>query len=283
MHSFWARFILPLVMALMPRRILEVGAEFGWNTEKLLEYCRAHGAHLDVVDPAPHPVFHEVLAKFGAEYTYFPLKSLDALVLIAPCDLVLLDGDHNWFTVYNELSRIFLRAAECGVVPPVVLLHDMGWPYARRDMYYDPAGLRPEDRQPYAYCGIVPGQSELSDLGLNGHFANAMHEGGPCNGVRTGVEDFVAASPVAMKLHLLPFFNGLGVLVPEARRTAALDAVIEGFYSRESLLESCAQLEAQVHNVRTDLAVHKLRLTERSEALSRARATIAGLRDRVAG
>jgi len=280
MHAFWEIFIYQLILALMPKRIVEIGAEFGWNTERILMYCREHGAHLDVVDPAPHPVFHEVLAKFGPEYTYFPLKSLAALPLIKPADMMLLDGDHNWFTVYNELSMIFLRCAEQNATPPLILLHDMAWPYARRDMYYDPPSLRPDDRQPFAYCGIIPGQSELSNDGINGHFANAIHEGGPRNGVRTGVEDFVAASSVPMTLHVLPFFNGLGILLPDARRTTEIDATIASFYSSETLLKTCEILENQIQKIRTDLAMHKLRLTERSEALTRARAKIIALENR---
>jgi len=279
MHLFWVRFILPVIMAMMPKRIVEIGAEFGWNTERLLAYCRDHGAHLDVVDPAPHPAFHEVLGKFGPEYTFFPLKSLDAIPLIPAAELVLLDGDHNYFTVYHELTAIFLRAAEAEVAPPVILLHDMCWPYARRDMYYDPDGIAPENRQVFAYRGIVPGQSELADNGLNGHFANAVHEGGPRNGVRTGVEDFIASNPTPMKLHLLPFFNGMGIVVPEARRTPALDAVLAGFFAGPAMLETCEALEWQIQNLRFDLAQHQMRLTERSEALMRARAALAGRRD----
>jgi len=278
MHMFWVRFILPLIMATMPRRIIEIGAEFGWNTERILAYCREHGAHLDVVDPMPHPAFHDVLAKFGPEYTYFPLKSLDAIPLMQPADFALLDGDHNYFTVYNELTAIFLRAAEQDTAPPVILLHDMCWPYARRDMYYDADAIQPADRQLFARRGIIPGQSELSDQGLNGSFANALHEGGPRNGVRTGVEDFVASCTVPMKLHLLPFFNGMGILIPEARRTPELDALIDSFFSGPSMLQTCETLEWEIQKLRTDLAHHKLRLTEKSEALTRAHAELARLR-----
>ena len=108
MHRFWTRYIQPIIETVAPDRLVEVGAEFGWNTERLLNYCRDTGAHIDVVDPAPHPVLHDVLARYGKEYTYYPLKSLDAIPRLRPAQLVLLDGDHNWFTVYNELQLIYL-------------------------------------------------------------------------------------------------------------------------------------------------------------------------------
>jgi len=274
MHRFWTRYIRPIVETVAPARMMEVGAEFGWNTERLLEYCRGSGAHIDVVDPAPHPALYDVLARYKNEHTYHALKSLDAIPIIAPAELVLLDGDHNWITVYNELQLIYLQASKAGLEPPVILFHDVAWPYARRDMYYDPTGLDVADRHPYAYRGILPGQSDLTESGLNGHLANAQYEGGPRNGVLTGVEDFQASCGVQTVLYRLPFFNGLGILVPQSRMTPALQAVIDSFFSSESLLETCTILEKDGMSVRADLAVLKTAMAKRTDALMRARKRI---------
>jgi hypothetical protein len=138
-------------------------------------------------------------------------------------------------------------------------------------MYYDPEGLNEADRHPYAHRGMLPGQSELTDAGINGRFANALHEGGPRNGVLTGVEDFCASCGVEAKLHLLPFFNGLGILLPEARKTPALQAVIDGFLAPESLLETCMLLEKDGMMVRAELAAANAALSNRNAALARLR------------
>jgi hypothetical protein len=278
MHRFWTNHIRPIVETLAPRRIIEVGAEFGWNTRHLLDYCRATGCRLEIIDPAPHPALHEVLAVYPDEHRYHPLKSLEALVLVAPADLVLLDGDHNWHTVYNELNLIFLRAQETGVEPPVILFHDVAWPYARRDMYYDPNGIGEANRHPYAYRGMLPGRTELVDTGLNGHFANALYEGGPRNGVLTAVEDFRASSSMPITLYQLPFFNGLGILVPAGRMTPTLGAVIDGFFSGPALLETCRRLEQDGMNVRAELATARDEARRKAEALMRARTLITELR-----
>jgi hypothetical protein len=277
MHRFWDRAIAPLVEAVAPARMIEIGAEFGWNTAKLLEYCGRAACHLDVVDPVPHPSLLDVLARYPDTHAYHPLKSLEAIPVLPAADLVLLDGDHNWFTVYQELQALFARAARAGVAPPVILLHDMAWPYARRDMYYDPDSIALANRHRYAKRGIIQGESDLSDRGLNGNFYNALHEGGPRNGVLTAVEDFVASWPRPIAMHRLPFFNGLGILVPEARASAALDAVIGSFSSSAFLLDMCVALERDGMNARTDLAACQLKLTQRSEALARARARMAEL------
>jgi hypothetical protein len=279
MYRFWKGHAKPIIEILEPGRILEIGAEFGQNTERLLEYCRHNGAQLDVVEPEPTEALRQVLARYPAEHSLHACKSLNAIPNLAPADLVMLDGDHNWFTVYNELQQLYLRAETCDNAPPVVLLHDIAWPYARRDMYYDPGSIGADDRHPYAFRGILPEQPQLSDSGVNGRFANAMHEGGLRNGVLTAVEDFRVSCGVDTSLHLLPFFNGMGILVPDARMTPALQAVIDGFFSPESLLETCRLLERNVMTVRAELAALETVLSNRTAALGRLREQIVTLHD----
>ena len=49
-------------------------------------------------------------------------------------DCIIIDGDHNWYTVFNELTIIEKRnlLKEGGTI----FFHDIAWPYGRRDMYY---------------------------------------------------------------------------------------------------------------------------------------------------
>lgn len=49
-------------------------------------------------------------------------------------DCILIDGDHNWYTVYHELKMIYDR--ELLKRGGIVFLHDVEWPWGRRDMYY---------------------------------------------------------------------------------------------------------------------------------------------------
>jgi len=282
MHRFWPRFITKLIEAAAPRRVIEIGAEFGWNTRELLELGRRQGFFVDVVDPMPHPVLHEELARFEGGYKFHAARSVDIISALPPADFVLQDGDHNWFTVYNELQLMFLRAHVAGVTPPIVVMHDVAWPYARRDMYYDATAILDGDRHPYARRGFVPGRSELTEEGINGHFANALHEGGPRNGVLTGVEDFISACGVDIIFRRLPFFNGLGILLPRARLSDAVSRTVEGFFSAESLLESCEALEHDGMKARVELAVCRQHLTRRTEALMRARTTILELQQELA-
>lgn len=269
MNRFWIRFIKPILETAAPQRIMEIGADRGLNTSHLLGYCQATGCRLDVVDPAPQPELNQVLADFGDEYTYFPLKSLDAIPMAAAPDVVMLDGDHNWYTVHAELHLLYSPGR--AVTPPIVLMHDVAWPYARRDMYYDPEGLEEDQRHAYAYRGLEPGRSELVEGGMNGMLANALAEGGPKNGVLTAVEDFVRETSVDVRLHVLPFFNGLGILLPAARATPQFEALIASFTEAPSLLETAAELERATMRARVEIDQGQARLTRRTDALVRAR------------
>lgn len=271
MHRFWNAYTSRLIETLQPRRLLEVGAEFGWNTRHVLDYCRRTGAHLDVVDTVPLKSLLDTLAPYGPdEYALHATKSVDVIPTLAPVDFVLLDGDHNWRTVYTELNLIWAAAERAGSAPPVVVAHDCAWPYARRDMYYSPEDWREVERKPYAYRAIYPGVSGLVDRGLNAQFANALEEGGPENGVLTGIEDFVAARG-DVTLKVLPFFNGLGILVPGSRMTPQVQALLEEFFSPPMLLEACKALEEDGMKVRVELLEQRAILTRRTEALERAR------------
>lgn len=282
MNRFWNRFIKPFLDTAAPRRIMEVGADFGWNTRHLLEYCRETGCRLDVIDPAPRPEFAGVLAAFNDEYVYLPYKSLDAIPMAPSPDIALLDGDHNWYTLHAELHLLFRHAANTGATPPIVLMHDVAWPYARRDMYYDPESLGSEQKHAYAYRGLEPGRSELVDGGMNGMLANALVEGGPKNGVLTAIEDFVDETPGKVAMYCLPFFNGLGILVPAERSTPQIDALIASFTEAPSLIETAKTLEEMFMRSRGEVAQGQSTLTRRTDALVRARAMLCERAERIA-
>ena len=275
MHRFWTLFSGPVVETVKPRRLMEIGAEFGWNTRHILEWCRRTGARADIIDPVALPSLLDVLAGYVGLHTYHQTKSLGVIATLDPPEMLFLDGDHNWRTVFNELTQIFAHARQTGSVPPVVIAHDCAWPYARRDMYYEPEAFSPEERHPYAYRGMLPGQSELTDQGLNGRFANALHEGGPQNGVLTAIEDFIGSWPTPISLTVLPFFNGLGILVPQERRTPELDALLADFLAAPKLLEAVQAVERQTMIIIAENLQRDATLIRRTDALRRARELLA--------
>ena len=129
-----------------------------------------------------------------------------------------------------------------------MILHDVGWPYGRRDLYYDPDTIPEEHRQPYAQKGISMGRSTLVNSGgLNPTMYNAVEEGGPRNGVMTAVDDFVAEHHEPLQVLVLPIYFGLAIVVEESRveRTPELRSVLDRLESaqgRHDLLRLAEQL-----------------------------------------
>ncbi len=248
-----SELMLPCLDAVGARRVVEVGAFAGDLTRVLVDWAARTGAGVQAIDPSPQPDL-VALAEAREELELVQETSLAALPVIERPDAVILDGDHNYFTVSEELRLIAERAP--GAELPLLMFHDVCWPHARRDDYFA-AELIPEDfRQPVAGGGggIVPGDPGLRTGGLP-YPRSAAREGGPRNGVLTAVEDFVAAHD-ALRLVVVPAFFGFGVVWHRDAAWAPEVARILDPWDRNPLLE---RLEAnRVHQ----LAQAHVRATE---------------------
>jgi len=165
----------------------EIGVAKGENTDRLLQM---HPLKHVIIDPC---IDCDLIGKYKNNDNVTVCKGISLQVLpkiSEPFDCIFIDGDHNWYTVYNELKII----NEKKLLNPggTIFLHDVGWPYGRRDMYYLPETIPEHFRHPYERKGIIRGKSELVDTG--GKYPdlfNAKFEGGARNGVLTAVEDFM--------------------------------------------------------------------------------------------
>jgi hypothetical protein len=218
MRRYWTSVIEPLLAALGPRTVVEIGSHLGVNTANLLTYCHQAGATLHAIDPAPEYDVEEWTTRHAPRLVAHHSTSLKALPALEGYEAVLIDGDHNWYTVFHELGLIDKACRATGEPFPLVLLHDVGWPYGRRDLYYDPDAIPASHRQPYARGGLLPDRNELCpNAGLNQDFYHATHEHGPRNGVLTAVEDIIDQTSHDVDFFVLPPTHGLGVLYGTAR------------------------------------------------------------------
>src|SRR5262245_44702341 len=125
--AFWDEVVEPLIEALGPRRILEIGADTGATTRALLAWAESHGAVVHAIDPKPNFDVERVKGQYRDAFVFHTALSLDVLPTLEPVDFALIDGDHNWYTVLNELRLLEKRALVEERQPPVVALHDIGW------------------------------------------------------------------------------------------------------------------------------------------------------------
>jgi hypothetical protein len=137
MFPLWDVAIAPVLTAIGARRVVEIGALRGETTVRMLEALGPE-AELHVIDPVPEfdPAEHE--QAFPGRYVFHRAPSLEVLPSLPVMDAALIDGDHNWYTVRNELQLLADVARKEGAPLPVMIMHDVGWPYGRRDLYYAP-------------------------------------------------------------------------------------------------------------------------------------------------
>lgn len=229
MLFFADKLTIPLIRQTGKKSVLEIGSSYGNSVRPLMELGDIEVA---VIDPC---LDADLAAVFGDRITLHKGLSLEILpTLEEPYDCIFIDGDHNWYTVFNELKviekRKLLKAGG------FIFLHDIGWPYGRRDMYYQPDCIPAAYVKPYAKRGIQRGRSlPLTDGGFNSGHHNAVEEFGPRNGVLTAVEDYLRQS--RQEYYFIKDFRefGFGILMRQSKENnwrRALSLQLEVFRQR---------------------------------------------------
>jgi hypothetical protein len=201
--------IFALFEAAGPSSVVEIGSEAGGMTREMCHWASATGGSFTAVEPFPVVEVRELAASTPG-FTLVEGRSPEALARVEPADAYLIDGDHNYWTVHHELEAIYSDGRA-----PLAVLHDVGWPCARRDQYYAVDAMPADAVHPHSYSrGREPGSAELVDRGFGGggEFAVAMEEGGPRNGVLTAVEDFLESRSEELAYAHVPAVFGLGVI-----------------------------------------------------------------------
>jgi uncharacterized coiled-coil protein SlyX len=189
--------------------VVEVGVESGQASSL---YAELGASTVYCIDPSPSDELRANLAGHDA-LNLVEKPSPEALADLPPADLYVLDGDHNYAVVHQEVSWIQRHAPDA-----VILLHDVLWPCARRDLYYQPSPIPASDQHPASADGPTVWHDELTPAGLVGlgAFTMAHHAGGERNGVLTAVEDAIAQSGDDWQLCVVPAVFGMGVLLRRA-------------------------------------------------------------------
>jgi Methyltransferase domain len=247
MYRFWNHIVSPLLDASHARSVLEIGSGSGDHTRLLHEYCKPRGILLTVIDPEPSWDLVAWQREHADVVRLESSPSLDVLSSLGHHNAVLIDGDHNWYTVINELRTLAVTAKSAGKPFPLTILHDTGWPYGRRDMYHVPERIPAEFRWPHEKQRLFPDHPGYADKGVNASLYNADHEGGPRNGVLTAIQDFVAEHDGKLTLSLIEGMDGLGVLIDErlALATPAIPKTLAAFASSEQAKAHLLAVEHQ--------------------------------------
>jgi hypothetical protein len=255
--------IFAALAAAAPRRIVEIGSETGGFTKQLLDWAGEHDARLATVEPQPTQEIRALAASADA-FQLVEGRSPAALADLEPADAYVIDGDHNHWTVTGELEAVYADGRT-----PLAILHDVGWPCARRDQYYDPDALPADALLPHSWAkGRDPDSEELVAGAFEGayEFAVAEREGGERNGVLTAVEDFLAAHPGLEYRQLAPVFGVGFIYATDAPYAARLRELLDPWHASpllERLERNRVRLYARVLELQRELeraALHRGRI-----------------------
>lgn len=247
-----AEVMIPCLDLTGARSVAEVGAFAGDLTRLLTDWAAARGGKVLAIDPAPKPAL-VALDEERPELELIRQTSLEALPAIELPDVVIIDGDHNYWTVSEELRLIVERSPEAAM--PLLMFHDVSWPHAFRDDYFDieliPEGYRHPVAGPDGGRGLYPGDPGLRAGGLS-YPRSAVIEGGARNGVRKAVEDFVSSDD-GLRFVRVPAFFGFGVVWHEDAPWADQVAAHLEPWDRNPVIE---RLEANRVRLLADVQAH---------------------------
>jgi hypothetical protein len=243
-HRMFSALIDPLVGALAPGVVVEVGAGSGRLTRRWLDHTTAL---VHAIDPDPSFDPDALAGEHRGRLTLHVKPSLSILQHLPPADLVILDGDPNWYTTINELRQVALVARGAERPPPVIVVHHVSWPFGRRDGYYNPDGVPAAYRAPSAASGLQLARSEPDDQGLRLTPQVALKDRGPHSGVRTAIDDFVAEDAEAWRVVDIPGLHGIAILTA-ARRLGehrTLETLLDSFEQPEFLAAQVSRVERE--------------------------------------
>ncbi|MFB4317451.1 class I SAM-dependent methyltransferase [Actinomadura sp. 21ATH] len=187
--------------------VVEVGVESGQVSSVYADL----GATVYCVEPSPDDRLRAAIDG-DPRLTLVEGLSPGVLAELPAADLYVLDGDHNYAVVRRELAWIMANAPDA-----VVALHDVLWPCGRRDFYYQPSPLPPEDLRPATEDGPSVWHDGVTPAGFvgDGAFTVAAEAGGERNGVLTAVEDALAEDGAGWRFEIVPAVFGFGLLARE--------------------------------------------------------------------
>jgi len=208
--------------------VVEIGVESGQVSRV---YAELGASAVYCVDPHPSD---EMLANLASHPATKLVQGTSPAVLpdLPIADLYVIDGDHNYATVHAELSWLMANAPNA-----VIMLHDVLWPWARRDLYYQPPAMDPSDRHSDSDDGPTIWHDDLTPAGFVGLgvFTCATEAGGERNGVLTAVEDALDGVQDDWRFELVPAVFGMGIV---ARTSPTTDVMFERLkpFTRSRLL-----------------------------------------------
>jgi hypothetical protein len=130
MNRLWNKVIHPIIENANAKYILVINSNTG-ITQNILDYCVDNNARMTVIDILPQFDIDKFKNRYGDKFEIYKELSLSRLPLLKDYDVILIDGDQNclidgdpnWYTIYNELKIIEKTFKNKKF--PLILMHDV--------------------------------------------------------------------------------------------------------------------------------------------------------------
>lgn len=176
MIDFYELDVLPIIFnEFKVSNIIISGNQDNDVIKYVLNYCKHNNVLCNVID-------------FQEEYSKKDIGecSFDYLSKLNNYDAIFLNGDANWYVLFNELKNIKQNNNEF----PLVFISNNIFPYKRRDSYINPNLIPKEYRHDFSKFLIY--NYEGTEIQISDGLFHANEENTPKNGVLTAIEDFIS-------------------------------------------------------------------------------------------
>ncbi|MCA0403592.1 MAG: glycosyltransferase [Proteobacteria bacterium] len=225
LHSLkWFKdLILPLFEKADIKAIVLIGVETNAFLNELCQYLAKFQGKLIAVDPSLTDDFiNNIDSQYHNNIELIPYTSEHFFKHyhweLSGNYAFLIDGDHNFQTVYFELNNIHQLFAHCRNNQPLVFVHDVNWPSSYRDFYYQQGSAHNNPLQAQAAVGEgVNFFSQRPFKGANFYLHNAtaaLDYGGGRNGVKAAIDSFLKEAK-DYDYWQIPLLFGLGIVLPK--------------------------------------------------------------------
>lgn len=143
MFNFLDLNIIPTFLSRFKiNKVVAIGLSNKEIINGVLDYCVDNDASLTVIDSKIDiSVFkNDENKEFLESVTYHKDSSLNVLPTLISFDAIFINGDPNWYTVYNELTI----TKKINSSFPLVFICNNKYPHKRRDSYLNPEDI-PEE------------------------------------------------------------------------------------------------------------------------------------------
>lgn len=274
MNQLWNIVLHPIIRAINPDYIVEIGSINGIMTKNILDYCKTNNTHLTKVDNSHAFDTDNFKEKYEDKFEIFTKQSVNRLALLEGHDLVIIYGDSNSYKSYHELKII--EKSFKNKKFPIVFLLCANSHQVKRNIYTDSENELNIKEQINKQLGDYSTQKKLlNENRFNSGFYDPVHDNQQSDFI-TALENFVKESDREFTFKIINKDFGLAILFLKDNEIENIaESVIKSYYLNypdgkgiKLSLKDYNESERQNNTIQGDLDNNIIKLNHLTEKLN---------------